>query len=75
MSTVNLEREVLEMPVADRARLVQKVLLSLENLPQDELDTLWLDEAERRAADIDSGKVTLVSADEVARKAQALLKK
>ncbi|MEJ5208743.1 addiction module protein [Denitratimonas sp. CY0512] len=75
MSITNLEREVLEMPAADRARLVQKVLISLENLPQDELDTLWLDEAERRAADIDSGKVVLVSADEVAHKARALLKK
>jgi len=75
MNIANLEREVLEMPVADRARLVQKVLLSLENLPQDELDALWLDEATRRAADIDSGKVALVSADEVARKARALLKK
>jgi putative addiction module component (TIGR02574 family) len=63
------------MPVADRARLVQKMLLSLENLPQDELDTLWLDEAERRAADIDNGKVVLVPADEVARKARALLGK
>ncbi|MFA5685213.1 MAG: hypothetical protein WCZ65_08550 [Lysobacteraceae bacterium] len=38
MSIINLEREVLEMPVADRARLVQKLLLRLENLPQDELD-------------------------------------
>lgn len=75
MSITNLEREVLEMPAADRARLVQKVLISLENLPQDELDTLWLDEAERRAADIDSGKLVLVSADEVAHKARALLKK
>lgn len=75
MSITNLEREVLEMPAADRARLVQKVLISLENLPQDELDTLWLDEAERRAADIDSGKLVLVSADEVAHKARALLRK
>jgi putative addiction module component (TIGR02574 family) len=75
MNAADLEREVLGMPAVERARLIQKVLLSLEDLSQDELDALCLDEAERRAADIDSGKVELIPADEVARKARALLKK
>ncbi|MFT4179957.1 MAG: addiction module protein [Thermomonas sp.] len=75
MNTAKLEREVLEMPVDERARFIRGVLLSLENLPQDELDAMWLDEAERRAADIDSGKAKLVPYDEVMRKARALLGK
>ena len=72
--TAKIERAALDLPAAKRARLVRKILLSLEDLPQAELDKLWLDEAVRRAADIDEGKVKLVSANEVARKARALLK-
>jgi hypothetical protein len=58
------------MPAAERARLIQKVLLSLEDLAADELDALWLDEAERRAVDMDGGKVELLPASEVAGKAR-----
>lgn len=74
MDTSKIESVVLHLPVEERARLAQKLLLSLEDLPPAELDNLWLDEAERRAGDIDDGKVQLVPADEVARKARALLK-
>lgn len=74
MSTSKIERQVLDLSAPERARLVQKILISLEDLPQAELDKLWLDEAERRATDIDQGKVKLVSSSEVARKARALLK-
>ncbi|MFP5304208.1 MAG: addiction module protein [Gammaproteobacteria bacterium] len=74
MRTAKIERELLRMPAPKRARVAQKLLISLENLSEAELDQLWLDEAERRAADIDSGKVKLVPGEEVARKARALLK-
>jgi len=36
-----------------------------DKLPPQELDPLWLDEASRRAAEIDSGKVILISAEDV----------
>jgi putative addiction module component (TIGR02574 family) len=74
MKIAEIEKEVLHLPASERARIAQKLLISLENLSQPELDQLWLDEAERRAADIDQGKVQLVSADEVSRKARTLLK-
>ncbi len=74
MDIATIEREVLHLPAAERARIVQKLLISLEDVPQAELDNLWLDEAERRATDIDKGNILLVPDDEVARKARALLK-
>jgi hypothetical protein len=37
------------------------------------LEGLWLEEAARRAGQIDSGAVALVPADEVSRKARTLL--
>lgn len=74
MDTESIEREALHLPTAARAQLAHKLLLSLEDLSEAELDELWLDEAERRTRDIDEGRVQLVPAEEVRRKAQALLK-
>jgi hypothetical protein len=46
---------------------------SLNELPPREIDRLWLEEASRRAAQIDAGEIDLVSAEEVDRKARTLL--
>jgi putative addiction module component (TIGR02574 family) len=69
-----LEREVLKLPAEDRARLARELLESLDELQPQELDRVWLEEASRRAAQIDAGEVELVSAEEVDRKARALLR-
>ncbi len=68
------EREVLKLPAGDRARLARELLESLDELQPQELDRVWLEEANRRAAQIDAGEVELVSAEEVDRKASALLR-
>jgi putative addiction module component (TIGR02574 family) len=69
-----LEREALKLSPEQRARLARELLDSLDKLPAEELDRLWLDEASHRAAQIDAGDVALVSAEEVDRKARALLR-
>jgi len=69
-----IKHEARKLPVEDRARLVRELLDSLDELPPQELDRLWLEEASRRAAQIDAGEVKLVSAEEVDRKARALLR-
>lgn len=74
MSTAKIEKDALHLPAPDRARLAQKLLISLEDLPEVELERLWLDEAERRAKEVDAGGVQMVLAKEVSRKARALLK-
>lgn len=74
MDTETIEREALDLPASDRARLAQQLLLSLDDLSESELNELWLDEAERRAREIDQGLVQLVPAEEVSRKARTLLK-
>ncbi len=51
-----------------------RLLESLEALPPGAIDRLWLQEAERRAGQIDRGEVALVPAAEVFAKARALLK-
>lgn len=74
MDLQTLEREALGLNPADRAKLAHDLLESLDTLSPDENEALWLDEAERRIAEIDAGKVQLIPAEEVYRKAQALLK-
>ena len=74
MDVEALEREALKLPAEDRARLAGELLDSLDELPPQEIDRLWLEEASRRAAQIDAGEVQLVSAEDVDRKARALLR-
>lgn len=74
MDPTTIEREALHLPVLDRARLAHKLLLSLEDMSEPEIEQAWLDEAERRAAEIDQGLVQLIPAEEVSRKARALLR-
>ena len=74
MDPQTIEHEALGLPPEDRAKLAQKLLLSLEVLSEDESEQIWLVEAERRARELDSGDVEPVSAEEVRRKARALLR-
>ena len=74
MDFAAIEKQALSLSVEDRARLAQELLGSLETLSADEHRSLWLNEAVRRAEQIDRGESVLVPAEEVARKARALLK-
>jgi len=57
--------DVLLLPTDARVSLVEQLLRSL-NLPtQPEVDRLWAKEAERRIAQIEKGKVKLVSGEKV----------
>lgn len=73
MDTTAIETEALHLPVTERAKLAHKLLLSLEAMSESEIEQTWLDEAERRAKEIDQGLVQLIPAEEVSRKARALL--
>lgn len=64
----------LKLPIEERAKLARELLESLESPPSSEVEGLWLEEAARRAEQIDSGAVPLVPSDEVSRKARTLLK-
>jgi hypothetical protein len=74
MDIETLEREALRKPAEDRARLAMVLLESLDELPRQEVERLWLEEAACRAAQIDSGEMELIPCEEVDRKARALLR-
>ena len=74
MTAKTLEDQALSLPPEERVRLIQRLLLSLDNLSPGEIEDLWLAEAERRARELESGQVESVPAEEVWRKVRALLR-
>jgi putative addiction module component len=69
----DLEREVLDLDLDARASLAEVLLRSLDDLSEAEVECLWLDEAERRQREIQSGAVAEIPADEVLRRARAAI--
>ena len=74
MNSLTLEQTVLGLPKTERAHLLHLLLDSLDAASESETQEAWLSEASRRAAEIDSGQVTLVSSEQLEREVQALLK-
>lgn len=65
-----LEEKALSLPAPERAKLAERLLVSLEALSEEEVHELWLDEADRRIQQIRDGLVELVPSDEVSKKAR-----
>jgi putative addiction module component (TIGR02574 family) len=74
MNASTIEEEALALPLKERAKLVERLLESLDELSEKDAEALWLDVAERRAREIDEGTVQLVTPDELERRVQARLK-
>jgi putative addiction module component (TIGR02574 family) len=68
-STDSLESQLLTLPPADRARLVEVLLASLdqegESGPMAEIEAAWAAEAERRLAELRAGTVAGIPAEQV----------
>ncbi len=73
MSFDELKSEALKLDSEDRARLAKDLLLSLDELSEAEVETLWLEEAIRRNEEAEAGQVSLRSAEDVFRDARARL--
>lgn len=74
MDPKQIESEALRLPEEERAELAQKLLLSLDAPSEQEIAEDWLLEAHRRARALDDGAVQPIPAEEVRRKARALLR-
>ena len=69
-STVEaLEAEALQLPEADRARLIERLIASLDADP--DVEEAWAAEVERRHAEVESGKVSLRPGPEALAKLKA----
>ena len=66
-----LSAEVLNLEPESRATLARDLLESLDALPEEEIERLWIDEAIRREDDLARGTARLVPAAEVMAPARA----
>jgi len=67
-----LEAEVLGLSPAERSRLLDKLLASLD--PDPEWEKAWAQEADRREAAIEAGTAKWIAGDEVVARLRAQLK-
>lgn len=67
-----LEVEVLGLPHAERSRLLDRLLASLD--PDPEWEEAWSVEADRREVEIDAGRSTWIPGEEVVTRLRAKLK-
>ncbi|MBL8199763.1 MAG: addiction module protein [Chromatiales bacterium] len=60
-----LEAEARQLTARDRARLVRRLIATLDSGQDQDAEQLWLDEAERRLAAYRRGETTAIPGDEV----------
>ncbi len=65
MTVDALINESLSLGLQERAGLIQRLLLSLDELSSADIERLWLDEAEARLTNFDAGSSQSASAADV----------
>lgn len=73
MTVDTLLNESLSLGLQERAGLIQRLLLSLDELSSSEIERLWLDEAESRLKAFDGGQVQSSTAEAVFAHARAAI--
>ena len=71
MSLEELETEIKQLTLKDRAALAKWIVESLDELSEAEIEALWVEEGERRLDELEQGLVTEIPAQEVLRRARA----
>lgn len=72
MREEDVETLAMELGKASRARLAKKLLVSVDE--EDEIESAWAEEVERRVREIDAGEVELIPGDQVMDEIRSLLK-
>ena len=67
MANAKLVKTALALPARTRARLAEKLLASLDDPRQPEIDALWAEEAEDRITAFESGKIRAVPGEQAFR--------
>lgn len=70
----DIESKAMDLPPKARARLAERLIASLEGSPVLETDAQWLEESERRLAELEAGQVAGIPASEVFRRSRSALR-
>lgn len=69
-----LKGDLLTLPIESRASLAHALIESLDDVSDDGAESLWMDEIQRRDAEIQAGTARLKPVDQVLREARELLR-
>ena len=58
----------LSLPADDRAEIAERLMFSLDDQHQAEIETAWDAELQRRANEVDRGEIALIPGDEAIRR-------
>ena len=76
MSTLtDVTKEALSLSIDERVVMAQKVWESIEHFSSAEIEKAWMDEADRRWQEIETGKVQCQPADQVMKRARENLER
>lgn len=70
-----IQHSALELDEKHRAELAKSLINSLDEQVDEDIEQVWIDEIQRRKAEIKSGKVTPISGQEVHKTARELFNK
>ena len=73
MNDEQLEAAIMKLNLDARARLAEKLILSLDAPSDEENLRLWVAEAERRLRDLREGRAKEIPAEEVFRRARQVI--
>ena len=73
-SVNDLESKLMKLSAQERARLAERLISSLDQEADPEAESLWIQEAERRLDELESGSVAGIPADRVFKKARSTLR-
>lgn len=68
------EQQAKQLPLQDRAVLINRLIEGLDELDEQQLEQLWVQEASRRFQNFKAGEINARPSDEVFRDARARLR-
>jgi len=68
-----LTRQALELKPEERIELAETLLTSVDGFTSPEIEAAWMEEIARRMEEVEKGQAKLIPADEVHRKARAMV--
>ena len=73
MSLIELEAEIRKLPLKERGALARRIVESLDELSESEIDALWTEEAEKRLDELEQGKAAEIPSEDVLKRALAAI--
>lgn len=73
MNLEELEAEIKNLNLKERSSLAKRIIQSLDELSESEIEALWTAEAERRLDELEQGLAPEIPAEEALRRARAAI--